>query len=226
MLIILSALALSAFSWIDSIGGLRSHDTTKPVFRHTIKDVSGPRVASANTMSTQATGFKKNHPEKHDPTQEQRHPAKEEPLNLNLFSQALAFHKKGKLQEAKKLYDAALVYSPYLVSALNNLGVIYMAEKDFDRATHVFEKAIGLRISFADAYYNLACLNALRGNVDQGIAYLEKAIIADEAFLAQAKKDKDLGNLQHHDRYEKLVNPTGVASQTVPSQVDPSEKIS
>jgi tetratricopeptide (TPR) repeat protein len=122
-----------------------------------------------------------------------------------LFRQALALHKNGRIQEAKKMYEAALERSPNLASALNNLGTIYISEKDYSEAHRVLEKATLADASYADPYYNLACLHSLQTNVDKGLSYLKKAIAADDALRDQAQRDKDLGNLRGNIEYERIL---------------------
>ena len=104
------------------------------------------------------------------------------------------------------MYEAALERSPNLVSALNNLGTIHIGEKDYAQAHSVLEKATLADPSYADPYYNLACLNALQTNVEQSLFYLKKAIAADDTVRDRAKGDIDLANIQGHVEYERIVN--------------------
>ncbi len=125
-----------------------------------------------------------------------------------LYSQALALQRKGSLQQAKKLYEAALEISPNLVSALNNIGVIYMKEKNYGAARGVLEKAVKIKPNYVDPYYNLACLYALQKNVDRSLSYLKKTVSVDEAARRWARTDGDLENLHGHSEYEKIVRET------------------
>jgi len=125
-----------------------------------------------------------------------------------LYSQALALQGKGSLQEAKKLYEGALETSPNLVSALNNIGVIYMKEKNYGAARGVLEKAVKIKPNYVDPYYNLACLYAVQKNVGQSLSYLRKAVSVDEAARRWAKTDGDLENLHGHSEYENIVQET------------------
>jgi tetratricopeptide (TPR) repeat protein len=125
--------------------------------------------------------------------------------SATLYSQALALQKEGRLQEARKLYEAALQRSPRLVSALNNLGAIYIKEKNVAAARRVFEKAIRIDANYVDPYYNLACLHALQNDVGRSLFYLKKAVSVDEAARKWAETDEDLLNLRGHIQYEKIV---------------------
>ncbi|MDY6986736.1 MAG: tetratricopeptide repeat protein [Thermodesulfobacteriota bacterium] len=122
-----------------------------------------------------------------------------------LYGQALALQKQGRLQEGKALYVAALEHSPKLVSALNNLGAIYIQEKNYPAAGEAFEKAIRIKPGYVDPYYNLACLHALQNDVGRSLFYLKKAISIDRHVKKWASADKDLENLHGHSEYEKIV---------------------
>ena len=122
-----------------------------------------------------------------------------------LYSRALALQKQGRLQQGKQLYVAALEHSPELVSALNNLGAIYIQEKNYPAASRAFEKAIRIKPGYVDPYYNLACLHALQNDVGRSLFYLKKAISIDRDARKWASADKDLQNLHGHSEYEKIV---------------------
>ena len=125
-----------------------------------------------------------------------------------LYSQALALQKKGRLQEGKKLYEAVLEQSPRFVSALNNLGAIYVKEGNYAEAARMLEKAIRIEPSYVDPYYNLACLHALRKDVGRSLFYLKKAVSVNQGVREWAKTDTDLENLHGHSEYEKLIGHT------------------
>ena len=122
-----------------------------------------------------------------------------------LYTRGLALQKKGLLQEAKRLYEAALEISPNLVSALNNVGVIYIKEKNYGAACEALERAVKITPNQVDPYYNLACLYALQKNVGRSLSYLRKTVAADEAARRWAMIDEDLENLHGHSEYEEIV---------------------
>lgn len=138
---------------------------------------------------------------------------REETPKNTLFDQALAFHKQGKLQEAKTAYESCLKQSPYLVSALNNMGVIYIHEKNYTAAHDVLERATTANAAFSDAYYNLACLYALQTDVEKGVRYLEMAIARDASIRQRAKEDKDLENLRGQVEFERILEDVKVTDK-------------
>jgi tetratricopeptide (TPR) repeat protein len=222
--IVLVAVAFSGYSWLDAIARLRSDDHGKTIIRRAIVNapvsLPTPKV-SQETLNRPASkappypmaraqpkGASPNNATKQQQKAPQASPdPNPRPLKqTTLFGQALALHKDGRLQEAKKMYEAALERSPNLVSALNNLGTIHIGEKDYAQAHSVLEKATLADPSYADPYYNLACLKALQTNVEQSLFYLKKAIAADDTVRDRAKGDIDLANIRGHIEYEEIVN--------------------
>jgi tetratricopeptide (TPR) repeat protein len=127
--------------------------------------------------------------------------------NLDRFyDRARNFHGEGRLQLAKRFYQEVLAIDPGHSDAINNLGVIALAEKDFEQAEKYFNKALKINSGSVDSYYNLACLYALKGDIRQSIDYLKKAILLNENALEWAKKDTDLNNLRETLEYRELFN--------------------
>jgi tetratricopeptide (TPR) repeat protein len=221
--IILVAVAFSGYSWLDALARLRADDEGRTFVRRAIVNapvsLPTPKVSqeTLNTMASEAPPYQmaREQPKGASPnnaTEQKKKAPQASPTpnpwplkKTTLFSQALALHKDGRLQEAKKMYEAALERSPNLVSALNNLGTIHIGEKDYAQAHSVLEKATLADPSYADPYYNLACLNALQTNVEQGLFYLKKAIAADDTVRDRAKRDQDLENIRGHVEYERII---------------------
>jgi tetratricopeptide (TPR) repeat protein len=123
----------------------------------------------------------------------------------SLYRDAVALQKKGKFQEAVYLYKRALKQSPDLVSALNNLGAIYIQQNNFVEARKVLEKAIRTDTNYVDPYYNLACLHAQQKDIGRSLFYLKKAVSVDKSARLWAKTDEDLKNLRGHVEYENII---------------------
>ena len=121
------------------------------------------------------------------------------------YKKARHYHKNGRLPDAKRLYQDVLKVDPGYVEALNNLGVIFICEKNFKSARISFEKAILLDPAYVDSYYNLACLYAIEGNVRQGLGYLKKAVSLDKMVKEWARTDTDLKNLRKAPEFEEII---------------------
>jgi tetratricopeptide (TPR) repeat protein len=122
-----------------------------------------------------------------------------------LFTQALDRQREGKSEEAKKLYRKVVVIDQYNMQAFNNLGVIYMGEKNYKRAIMRFNNALNIKHDYADAHYNLACLYAQKNDVSQSIFYLKNAIEFNPKVRGWAKNDGDLKVLADLPEFKKLM---------------------
>jgi tetratricopeptide (TPR) repeat protein len=134
----------------------------------------------------------------------------------DFYGKARFFHKNGNLSDAKLYYQKALILDPEYVSALNNLGVIYIQEGNYLAGEKSLEEAIRLKPSYADSYYNLACLYALMGKEILGLEYLKKAASLHGSVIEWAKKDKDLEKVRKLSGFKEiikdgqLVTPVGI----------------
>jgi len=123
-----------------------------------------------------------------------------------LYDKAMSLYKAGRVMEAKKLYEAVVGLDPGYIEALNNLGIIYIHDKDFNAAKETLEKAVRLNPGYVESYYNLACLYAVKGETDQGLEYLKKAISLDANVREWAGNDSDLQSLKGSDEFNRIVS--------------------
>jgi len=123
-----------------------------------------------------------------------------------LYQVGKTHHKSGRPSDAKIFYEKALKADPGCVSALNNLGVILMAEKDYPAARIRFEKAIRLNPEYVDSCYNLACLFALTDQPDPGLRYLKRAVSLNPQVKAWAREDGDLEKLRNEQGFREIVD--------------------
>jgi len=136
-------------------------------------------------------------------------PAEEKNATLDkkeLYDKALSLHKAGRTREAKKLYEAVVALDPGYIDALNNLGIIYIHDRDFNSAQETLNKAVRLNPSYVESYYNLACLYAIKGDIDHCLDYLKKAITLDANVKEWARNDSDLQGLKASDEFNKIVS--------------------
>ncbi len=121
------------------------------------------------------------------------------------YDRARQFHKEGRLEEARRLYEESLRLDPGYVDALNNLGVIFIRKRDYVAAQRSLEKAVRLKPKYAEPFYNLACLNAIRGELKLALAQLKKAVSLDPMVRDWARKDTDLENLKNLPEFKELI---------------------
>jgi tetratricopeptide (TPR) repeat protein len=121
------------------------------------------------------------------------------------YGEALLAQRKGDLKEAEALYQKVLTFDPDHVRALNNLGVIYMAQKKRGKAIEVLGRALVLKKDYVDPYYNLACLYAQGNEINESLWYLKVAATIDGDVLNWAKKDADMKTVAATPEFKKLM---------------------
>ena len=94
----------------------------------------------------------------------------------NLFKQAIGFQLKNDLNNALRLYKKIIERHPQHSGALNNMGVIYLARGENDRAKQVLEKALRINPSYPDALNNFATALKNLGDYQAAVAVLIKAL--------------------------------------------------
>jgi tetratricopeptide (TPR) repeat protein len=126
----------------------------------------------------------------------------------DLLEDAKRLHRAGRMDMARPLYLEVLEKDPGYVDALNNLGVLWIHEKNYPEAKKSFYKAILLDARYVDPHYNLACVYALEDDTDQSMAHLKKAIALDPSVIQWAAEDADLENLRQLPQFRELLDET------------------
>lgn len=122
-----------------------------------------------------------------------------------LFARAVQKQNEGKLMEAKELYRKVIKSDPRNVQALNNLGVVYLARKNFKWAAIRFNDALAIKPDYADVHYNLACLYSQKKDFARSLHYLKKAVGLNPEVRKWAKKDSDLRELSKFSEFNNLL---------------------
>jgi tetratricopeptide (TPR) repeat protein len=203
-------LAFGAYSWLNtadesvSASDMKLDDRGQPLPLVTSQVITqGNRsLASASREKTRDQGIAKAvgseqpvEPSKSDRTRDAQ----------TLYEKAELFRKRGRLKDAKRFYEEALKLNSRHVDALNNLGVVYLHEKDYSAAQRKFEAITRIEPDDADSYYNLACLHAVKGEKTQGLAYLKKAISLNPLVRTWARMDRDLDNLRSTPEFVEII---------------------
>ena len=123
-----------------------------------------------------------------------------------LFQAGLRMQQSENLAEAEALYRRAVEADPKNLSALNNLGVICMAQKRDKEAIDIFTRLIDIKGDWADPYYNLACLYSRQGDAPKSMWHLRVALWMNKELKGWAKSDSDLEPLRSMPEYQKIVN--------------------
>lgn len=98
-------------------------------------------------------------------------------MNINnLLNQAIELHKKGFLDQAKKIYTEIHLKNPTNFETTNLLGVIALQEKEFEKAINLIEKAIVLNPNHHALYNNLGTALKEKGKFKESINCYKKSI--------------------------------------------------
>lgn len=122
-----------------------------------------------------------------------------------LFTRALNKQKEGKLGEARELYKKVIKLDPYNIQAINNLGVIYLTGKNYQRAINRFNEALVLNPDYVYVHYNLACAYSQKKDLDRSLSYLKRAAELNPEALRWAENDADLRELVNLSEFKKLL---------------------
>ena len=121
------------------------------------------------------------------------------------YGEALLAQRKGALKRAEALYQKVLAFDPGHIRALNNLGVVYMAQKKRGKAIAAFGRAVVLKKDYVDPYYNLACLYAQANEIDESLWYLKIAATIDGNVINWVKKDADMKKVMASPEFKKIM---------------------
>jgi tetratricopeptide (TPR) repeat protein len=202
VLVIACLLAFVFYSWFDPIGNKTTDEKT---VKHEIpvQPTVGKKDATPIVRKESAPGWIR---KEHDasPVPDKSTISKIESVE-KIYDKARAFQKIGRFRDAKRLYQQVLNADPKSVDALNNIGVIYLHEKNYNAAQTSFEQAIRLDPKNVDPHYNLACVYSLKGDIEQGISYLKKACSLNTAAKTWAAADDDLENLRGSPDFENII---------------------
>lgn len=91
----------------------------------------------------------------------------------------MAYHHLFAVDEARRNYERALRLRPDYPEALNNLGAIYYAKKNYRKSIHYYQKAIALDPKSAPIYSNLGTAWFARGKTAPGIEAYRTAFALD-----------------------------------------------
>lgn len=201
-LVIACLLAFVFYSWFDPIGNKTTDEKT---VKHVIpvQPTVGKKDTTPIVPKESAQGLIG---KEHDalPVPDKSTISKIENVE-GIYDKARAFHKIGRFRDAKRLYQQVLNADPKSVDALNNIGVIYLHEKNYNAAQTNFKRAIRLDPKNVDPHYNLACVYSLKGDTEQGISFLKKACSLDTAAKNWAATDNDLENLRGMPEFENII---------------------
>ncbi|MBI3328155.1 MAG: tetratricopeptide repeat protein [Nitrospinae bacterium] len=112
--------------------------------------------------------------------------------------------RQNRLTAAIEQFQAALALEPNYALARNNLGSAYLMLGQESLAAREFLAAIRSDAQYVSPYYNLGSLYARRGEVDQAISFLTRAIALQPAVLIWLREDPDFDRIRASREFQRL----------------------
>ena len=91
----------------------------------------------------------------------------------------IAYHQMTELDMARKYYQRAIKLDPKYSEAINNLGTIFYAKKNYRKAVSQYNKALKLKPSGASIYSNLGTAQFARKKYKQALEAYDIALSID-----------------------------------------------
>jgi Tetratricopeptide repeat len=104
---------------------------------------------------------------------------------------------RAKLQESIKV-------DPEYAEGFLGVGVTYFMRDRYEEALDWYKQALEVNPGLGDAYYNIACVYALRGDKPQALRYLRIALLNGYVQLQTLQSDPDLKGLAGDETFERF----------------------
>ncbi|MDX1616659.1 MAG: tetratricopeptide repeat protein, partial [Candidatus Promineifilaceae bacterium] len=115
---------------------------------------------------------------------------------------AEAYADRGRLPEAIKAYQDAIVLYPENANLYNNLATLYEEVGQLAEAEANYQKAIALRPAFAAPHYNLGLLYKEQGHVERAYRHFERSRVCSNSRRKAAEARQELEALRQE--YKEL----------------------
>jgi tetratricopeptide (TPR) repeat protein len=90
--------------------------------------------------------------------------------------------------------------------ALNNKGSALYNLGKYKEAIECYDNSLEIDPKYVDAWYNRACSKVRKGDIDDGLTDLKKAVEIKESYIEMAKEDKDFESIRNDDRFKALIS--------------------
>lgn len=111
----------------------------------------------------------------------------------------------GQYDKALAHFSLALVVEPESELLLQKIAEIYIYRQNYENALMTLARLTGLNPQRAVYYYNMACIEAIRNNTKQSVAFLETAIQKGYGDFEKIRTDPDLDRLRGTPGYQQLI---------------------
>ncbi len=93
-----------------------------------------------------------------------------------MLKTAIAYHQRGQMAEAKRMYEDILAREPQHVVALHLRGVVALQEGCVEEAIALISRSLVRQPDYAEAHYHMGRAQKLAGNFSAAIVSFRKAI--------------------------------------------------
>jgi tetratricopeptide (TPR) repeat protein len=125
---------------------------------------------------------------------------REAPTDAQVLNKTgIAYHHLLAIDLAKQDYQKALLIRPNYPEAINNLGAVYFAERDYKKAISLYRKALELLPQSAVIAANLGTAYFARGKYEPGLAAYRRAFALDPTVFTDSSQIIS-GPTSNHDR--------------------------
>src|SRR5262249_37193665 len=116
-----------------------------------------------------------------------------------------AWLQEGKFERAQSAFRAALDKDPQRAEAYNGVGVTFYARGDLEEALAWYKRSLEADPRFGDAFYNMACNQALQSKRELAFRYLRMAALNHYQEREAMEKDGDLASLHDDAQWRDIL---------------------
>jgi tetratricopeptide (TPR) repeat protein len=109
-----------------------------------------------------------------------------------------------------EFFESIQKREPMFVEVLENLGLLYTKNKDYDKGLKIDRKVVRLKPDDEGAHYNLACSLALKKRYTEALRSLQRAVQLGYSDWKWMQKDPDLVELRKRPAYKEWYATIGV----------------
>lgn len=114
------------------------------------------------------------------------------------------YREDGNAEAARASFLETTKIDPTYAEGYIGVGMTYRARDRLDEALDWYKQALEANPAVGDAYYNIACVYAVRGDKEQALRYLRIALLNGYVQLDTLLTDPDLKGLAGDPQFEKL----------------------
>lgn len=123
-------------------------------------------------------------------------------IDLSVILENLGRYKEV-IDVYKRLQD---IHWPISYRFKDKEGYAHYKMGDLEKAIEIVDDTLALNPHFANALYNKSVYLSRKGEIEDSISCLKKAIELDKTYMDNAKTDKDLDPIRKDARFIKLVS--------------------